>query len=437
MNYSIHKYCFLIFILLFLLFSVVGKILQIPVYEIVSMLGLGYVSYIYMSLKIGNSVHKVFVATFIFQFLCALFLKTEFILFAESPHGPSADDGILYYEYAQKGAYMTADAFKNYVSDTQWDNVDDYGFLFYLRFICQLFPQSITPFILILLNAVYISIAAMALMKTMLMLDNTNPRSVALSTAVFSSFIFFVNLSAVGLKEDIFVPIICVVFYYMTSYFSRRRLSDLLFIIFWISLTFFFRVSITLILVVVFLVGIFSLRLNRKIVGYGIIAALFLSPVLLDFVLRNFLGVSLEVVQKVAENRYSQTDANSTTKQLGDMIAAVIGPFPNFSSTIDSIFYSYSSLLKMILNLPVLYSILMIFKKGMCNYYFIACFYLVGIMLTLVSGTGLDLRYHIPFFASFIILLRLYINKFSLGIYIWGAYLILCCFIVYFYNLLK
>ncbi len=438
MQYTIIKKCYLIFAALYFLFVVIGKILSIPVYEQLSMLGLGSISYLYIyHNKNQLNTYRLFINSFFFQFICAMFLKIVFILFAESPHGPSADDGILYLEYAQKGAYMSASIFKNYVSDTQWNNIDDYGFLFYLRAICQLFPSFLVPVVLIFLNALYIAIGAVALMKTMLLIDNSNKQNATLAISIFSSFLFFVNSSAVGLKEDLFVPIICFAIYHMVSFYKRKRIINIIYLSFWIALTAFFRLSITLILVVTFIIGFVSSKKNRKTIVFLFILSMLISPFLIDFILKSFLGVSLEFVLKVADARYGQTESDSTLKKIGDIIATFIGPFPNFSSTIDSIFYSYSSLLKMFLNLPVLWVIFIVFKKSLYQYYFIAFYYVVGLIMILVSGTGLDLRYHIPFFVSFIILFFVYLNNFKLKRIAWLSYISLSLLLVYFYNMLK
>ena len=439
MTVSQLKYSYLIFVLLYLLFIVVGRIGSLPLYEQVSMLGMGLLSFLYIFQKriLFSCPINVFINTLLFQFICALILKSEFYLFAETIHGPSADDGILYFEYAQKGANMSAEAFKNYFYDTQWNNIDDYGFLFYLRAIFMLFPGFMVPFVLLFLNALFVAIGAVALLKTMLLFDSSNEENAEIATAIFSSFLFFVNSSAVGLKEDLFVPIICMSIYHMTSFYKERRLSDILWLFFWIALTVFFRLSITLILLLIFVIGLVSSESNKRMIAYGFIIAVIASPIIIDFILTRFLGLSLETVLQVANARYGQTDADSATKKIGDMIAAFVGPFPNYSSPNDSIFYSYSSLMKMMLNLPVLMAVIHIFRNKVFDYYYLACFFVIGIMMTVVSGTGLDLRYHIPFFVSFIILLYYFMNNMEMSKKIGLPYLACCIVLVVAYNILK
>ena len=438
MSFSVIKNRYYIFFALFILFLVNGKVLELPVYEQVSMVCLGLVSFLYICFNAyKEDIRKVFLYTLLFQFVCSLILKSEFILFAESPHGPSADDGILYLEYAKKGAFLTSKEFIDYVSDTQWNNIDDYGFLFYLRAICKIFPDILVPYVLLFLNAFYISLGAAALFRTMLLIDGTNPWSASLATSVFSSFLFFVNSSAVGLKEDLFVPIICFSIYYMVAYYISRRIPDLIKLAFWIAMTAFFRLSITLILILIFVVGLVSTNSNKKKIAWGFLLSIVISPILLDLILKFFLGMSLEFIMDVANARYDQTDTNSSAKKIGDMVAAFVGPFPNFSSTIDSIFYSYSSLLKMLLNLPVLAAVYLVFRRFMYNYYFITFFYVIGIMMTFISGTGLDLRYHIPFFPAYIILFHLFLNNYEVKKWIWIGFVVFCGLLVYFYNALK
>ena len=229
MSFSVIRNSYFLFLILFILFLVNGKVFELPLYEQVSMVCLGLVSFSYICHNAyQQDVHRIFLYTLLFQFVCSLILKSEFILFSESPHGPSADDGILYLEYAKKGAFLTPKRFIDYVSDTQWNHIDDYGFLFYLRAICRFFPDFLVPYVLLFLNAFYLFLGAVALFRTMLLIDGTNLWSASLATSVFSSFLFFVNSSAVGLKEDLFVPIICFSIYYMVAYYLSRRIPDLI-----------------------------------------------------------------------------------------------------------------------------------------------------------------------------------------------------------------
>ena len=118
-------------------------------------------------------------------------------------------------------------------------------------------------------------------------------------------------------------------------------------------------------------------------------------------------------------------------------MASVIGPFPTFVDSHDTMFYSFSSILKMLLNLPVLCAVIRILRKYDYRYYFVTFLYLIGIMFNIVVATGLDMRYQMPFFGAFLLLLFYYLNTFEIkSIFLYG-YIFGCASITFIYNIIK
>ena len=333
---------------------------------------------------------------------------------------------------------MNFNQFQYFLSNTIWSGIDDKGYLFFLRSLFILFPKESVAYIVILLNAFFIAIASVALYKIMIFIDSTKKQNAIAVTSIFSSFLFFVNTSAVGLKEDIFVTIITLAIFYYVRFMFNKKIHLFLCCIFFTVLTVFFRTAITASLFTVFFAGIITTKSKKKMIVYGFIISLIALPFILDIVCQYILGIPLEHVLAVAQNRNADTSgADSGAKQIGNILASIIGPFPTFVDASDNMFYSYSSMVKMILNLPVLCAIFRILIRYDYRYYFVAFLYLIGIIFNIVAGTGLDMRYQIPFFGAFLFLLFYYLNTIELkSILLWG-YSLGCAGITFIYNMIK
>ncbi len=426
------------FLLLFLLFGISGGWGNISTYQLIIQFVFAVVSFLYIANRRLSSTNKIFVNTFLFQISLASILKLMFLNFEDCEFGPSAADSIGYFDYGLRGSRMTLDKFQDMLSDTSWGGIDDCGYLYYLRFLFGIFPDVMVPFVAIFLNSIYISVAALALYKTLLILVPEKKQIAITVVGVFSSFLFFVNSSAVGLKEDLFVPIIIVSVYYYVSYRINRKLLTLFLCVFFTLMTVFFRTAVTAILLTVFIADILTNQKNKKIVIYSFVIALLFLPFVLHIICDYILGISLDDILAVAQKRNDIADgANSSSKQIGNILASVVGPFPTFVDPIDSIFYSFSSMVKMLLNLPVLYAIFTIIKKFDYRYYFAAFIYLIGIIFTIISGTGLDMRYQIPFIGAYFILLFYFVSELRVGKLIYIIYFVTCLGIVVMYNVTK
>lgn len=426
------------YLLLFILFGISGKWGDIATYQLILQFVFAISSYYYIANFRIISINQIFINTFLFQFTLSFILKIMFVSFEDSEFGPSAIDSIGYFNIGNKGAKMPLVGYIKMLSNSYWSGIDDRGYLFYLRWLHILFPKGIVPFVVIFFNAVFIGIAATALYKSLLLLAPHRRRNAAAVTCVFSSFLTSVNTSSVGMKEDVFIPIIIVALYYYIRYVKNQQLLDLFFCIFFTFLTVFFRTAITASLIVVFAIGLFSSKNNKKYIVYSFYIALIFSPIIIDFIISNFLGISLERVLEIAQGRNrNTTGADPGTKAIGNIIASIIGPFPTFVDSHDTMFYSFSSVIKMIFNFPVIYAIIRILKKCDYKYYFAAFLYLIGIMFNAIVGTGLDMRYQMPFFGAFLILLYYQLNRIKIKNIIILGYGIVCVSIAFVYNMIK
>ena len=432
------RFSIVLFLLFYLFFGVRGTWTDIPFYQLFLQFLFAIISYLCIlnSQKIVQS--KIFVYTFAFQFGLAILLKIFFVLNAETEFGPSAIDSLGYFEFAQRGAQMNLSQFQYYMSDTSWAGIDDKGYLFFLRTLFVLFPKGSVAYIVILLNAFFIAISSVALYKTMIILDPIQKRNAITVTCVFSSFLTFVNTSAVGLKEDVFIPIIILALYYYLRFRKKCNIINFTMLLLFTLLTVFFRTAITASLILVFAIGFISSKNNKKYVAFSFYISIVAFPIVVDFVTKRLLGIPLEGVMAIAQARNEMTTgAESSSKMIGNVLASVIGPFPTFVDSHDTMFYSFSSILKMLLNLPVLCAVIRILRKYDYRYYFVTFLYLIGIMFNIVVGTGLDMRYQMPFWGAFLLLFFYYLNTIELKPIFYYGYSFGCAGITFIYNMIK
>ena len=299
--------------------------------------------------------------------------------------------------------------------------------------------QDIALWLVIVLNAFLIACSAKFLYKTCEFYnknrsDDTNSRIIA---TIFSTFTFFIDTSATGRKEDLFMFFIAGAFYYMVKYQRTRKMTDL----FWFGLfggfTIFFRTAVTFIIVVSFILGVYVKERNKKLYTFILLGAAFLGPIMINIIAEKVLGKSMDEIYNIAESRYNSAGNNSYGKKMGDIAASIVGPFPNYTYFKDTLFFSYSSLLKMLLNLPVCATIFWVIKNMKIEFYSVASSVVLGVVMLALTGTGLDLRYHIPFFVPFLLVFAVFLNfdiVFPKKQVAKVLYMLMCLFLIYLYN---
>lgn len=430
----------LFFLLFFVIYLIIGYKEKIDNYSLFTQITYGIISYLYILCNKNNiSIRKIFLFTFIFQLSLTLILRMEYILFENYSilgNDPN-NDGIAYFHYVKIGVDKTITQYRNIISDNNWDNINDYGYTFYLYFLHKFMSYEVLLWVVIILNSFYISIASVYLYKTCNLLGKNNDvnHTSSLITAIFSSFLFFVNSSSVGRKEDLFILPITLMFYFLIKYQLDKKTFSLIMFLFWCLLTIFFRGAVTFIFIISFIIGIIPTYKNRKIYTIILLIISFFGPLMLNLVAEKIFGMSMDSISSIAESRYSSAGENSNIKKIGDILASFVGPFPNYTYFKDSLHYGFSSVLKMILNLPVLLYILKVIKNMDIKLYTLCFSYLFGIILLAITGTGLDMRYHIPFFIPFMLILYKSLNCLNIKKTFLFLYYMVCILLIYNYNL--
>ena len=158
---------------------------------------------------------------------------------------------------------------------------------------------------------------------------------------------------------------------------------------------------------------------------------------MINIIAEKVLGKSMDEIYNIAESRYNSAGNNSYGKKMGDIAASIVGPFPNYTYFKDTLFFSYSSLLKMLLNLPVCATIFWVIKNMKIEFYSVASSVVLGVVMLALTGTGLDLRYHIPFFVPFLLVFAVFLNfdiVFPKKQVAKVLYMLMCLFLIYLYN---
>lgn len=313
------KKAFVIFLLFYLLFMCIGYKEEIDTYAIVMQIVIALSSFGYASFMLKNKGKNILLLTFLFQLVLSVCLRLVFIsydkvsIFGNDPN----NDAINYFRYALLENYKTIGEYKYFLENNYWGNIDDFGYTFYLFFIHKVMSQDIALWLVIIFNAFLIAFSAKFLYKTCELYnknrsDDTNSRIIA---TLFSTFTFFVDISATGRKEDLFMFFIAGAFYYMVKYQRTRKMTDL----FWFGLfggfTIFFRTAVTFIIVVSFILGTYVKERNKKLYTFILLGAAFLGLIMINIVAEKVLGKSMDDIYNIAESRYNSAGNNSYGKK--------------------------------------------------------------------------------------------------------------------------
>lgn len=292
---------------------------EIDTYAIVMQIVIALSSFGYASFMLKNEGKNIFLLTFLFQLVLSVCLRLVFIsydkvsIFGNDPN----NDAMGYFQYALLANYKTIGEYKYFLEHNYWGNIDDFGYTFYLYFIHKVMSQDIALWLVIILNAFFIACSAKFIYKTCELYnkyrsDDTNSRIIA---TIFSTFTFFVDISATGRKEDLFMFFIAGAFYYMVKYQRTRKMTDL----FWFGLfggfTIFFRTAVTFIIVVSFILGTYVKERNKKLYTFILLGAAFLGPIMINIIAEKVLGKSMDEIYNIAESRYNSAGNNSYGKK--------------------------------------------------------------------------------------------------------------------------
>jgi hypothetical protein len=222
----------------------------------------------------------------------------------------------------------------------------------------------------------------------------------------------------------------------MYKYKEEKKSFALFAAISFILSTFFFRSVITLMLCFSFLFLLYCNEKNRKKTIYISIILGGIILFMLNTIIYNFTGFSMDHVLNTARSRIQRTGDSESMQWFIQFLSSFIGPFPNFTRTAEyGIYHNSGLLLKCFLNFFAYVGTYKILKNFDFRFYPIALYVFMGYLMLTISGVSLDMRYHVTFLSSLMILIANGLQRVSLKNYMFYIYSVICILIIISYNI--
>ena len=379
----------------------------------------------------------VFGFIFLNFFIMSFILRSIFIIYTGDPYANT--EGCDSYKYETQAMLFANESYGNFLRGILSNgsmNVDDIGYSTIVFVINNFFSDlAWTRSFVIFLNAIAITSSSYLMYRLLLNLG-IEQKLALFGTCIYGFFPFFFVSSAMGLKENIFCFLIIASFYYMYRFKRKKTIVSFMASCLFISLTFFFRSVITLMLILSYIALLCSNKYNRKRIIFIATIAGGLLLCILPAVILSFTGISMELVARVTESRLARTSDSVSMQWLIQILASIIGPFPNFTRTAQyGIYHASGLLLKCFLGFFACVGVWGILRKLDYSFYPVVLYMLMGCLMLIMSGVALDMRYHVTFFFAFVVLMIKGFQMYAYKKYLYYLYIALSMSVVCFYNL--
>lgn len=396
-----------IFIVFALYFYAVGYKENIPVYmecmRVVFTVCYCYTIYLAVRLQISKTL---FFSYLFFSFLLLSIALLNCRLYSGDRLFGDTQDAYFYMNSAIR--WNKLELYDYWTRLLRYSNIklDDLGFLSIMYFAVKPFGNdtaSIATF-LILINSIAYIVGVYYFFKlcSILLQDE---HKVYIATALWAGFTRLVTTSAGGAKEVVFTTLIILAMYHIYKYKERHTAFSLTKALLFISTCLFFRFAICYALVLSLLTIIFTNENNKRTIIKLAFFVLLFSGAILSILLPVLTGISFEQIHSVTESRMSRVRGNSLTMVLLPPLSLFLGPFPNMDRTnIAGFMYGFSLLLKDFVSPYFISAIYGIIRNFSYQFYPLLVFIVCNLMMLLVSGVTLDIRYHITYIPFFFLL---------------------------------
>lgn len=254
--------------------------------------------------------------------------------------------------------------------------------------------------------------------------------------ALYSFFPFLTVVSGVGVKENFFLFIIISAFYYMFRYKETKFRKYFYLTLIFCFLSIFFRVATFGMILISFFICLISKDNNGKGLMRLMILGAILGIIFLSVLLKVLFGRGLEFFIYIASYRTGQVgqSVGSIGQWIIGFLAVFLGPFPNFSRAAElAIIHSPGVLMKGVVGFPILLGIIYYSKKYITKFYPLLVYFIMNILMTVLVGVSLDMRYQLPFFPIGLVYCAKYLQDKKLKLY-FVYYLFLLFILIWFYN---
>jgi hypothetical protein len=353
--------------------------------------------FLYCSYKFKISIGVILVTVFFSSLILSFILRQCFLELTHTPFGPAADS-YGYNKIALNVMQKSFKEFQQYMLDHNY-SIDDYGFPIILYFVYSLSGnEQAALFIMLLFNTLAITLSTYYLYKLMLLFCIEH-LYIRFFCAAWGFFPFLSVTSAVGLKENFFCVFIIASFYYMYKYKKHKKFLYFLLFLLFTFYCYLFRIAIPVMILLSFIILLLVKARNAKMVLNILFIGFFASIISLNILFTYIFPFSLEHVLAVASYRLSQSGSSSSTAWITQIISGLVGPFPNFNRAVAyGIIHNSGLLLKLIYSFSLWVGIWYVLKTLNYKYYALVAYIIMGMVMLILSGVSLDMRYQITFF---------------------------------------
>lgn len=342
----------------------------------------------------------------LYSFCLSLLLRCYFIDYYGKPFG-EAVDSYKYDEFANSTVIHGSDLFSSLRQNEL--NIDDFGFSSVVYFIYRLFSPEAGRWILLLFNSILTVWMSHNMYRTCILL-HFDFRKAMFATSVLGLFPFLFVTSAVGLKEVVFCFLISGALYYTYKWRHDKKVLSLFTACAFITLTLFFRTAIAAMLAMVLLCSAVSNENNKLRLLVLFLFGAVLTVFVLDWAMQTIFGKSLEFILAVTQGRNlvfedRALEAGADSGYFVQALGGLFGPFPNFTRYVQyGILHSSGLLFKCILGALAFRSVYFVVRRLDYIFYPVLLFLFLGLLMRILCGVALDMRYDITFFESFVII---------------------------------
>ena len=424
-------YAVVVFVLMAIIFKMVGYKEYIPRYmELVRALFIVYGFVVALCVSIHVKLRVQLIIHCILVFSLSAVIRLAYSLHGLDIFGPSYDS-YAYLHVAERfstygwGEYLDAVGRLGY-------NRDDLGFFSLTYLFARVYNSEVfIAYGMLVLNVVLLYFSSYYLYRLAKLLD-IEEWIARLVAVIWCTFPFLTMTMASGLKEVVFCSLIVLAVYNMYRYKERKRMKSLIGVVFFVVSCLFFRTAIFYLLVFTFILVLWANERNgKKLLALGLVACAamsFILPYLLSM-----MGYAMESVTATADARMSSRGASSTVTGVLPYIAAVLGPFPNMNRT-DSygFMHGYAIFLKCCMSGFFVVGVFRVIKRVDVKWFPLLLFIIGNLLMLIVSGVTLDMRYHITYIPFFFLLACS--NCYGKGSSLYGMYLLCLLFVIWKYN---
>lgn len=424
----------------FALFYLIGSNWFPPLHLAFIQLFMLVFGYLLSRLVLGNMKYRVMII-FVFQIVSIALLTFINITYYGDPLGYDPHDALV---YRGLGELYGENSFSAYFRKLVFylPILDDWGYPSIVWFVYHFFGKDgwIT---LLLFNAIIVSFGSNRLYK--LSKCFVNESYARLVMLLWGFMPFSICTATGGLKENFFAFIVISAFYYFYRNLSLKTPKNIVFLLVYTILMFFFRlVTGILMLLCIAMYILLKIRFVRKnyikIVFVGLVGVAMVFPVVFN-TFAIYRNVSFESVSASADAKADTSGGASVF--VANSLSGIIGPFPNFiSKDPDKINYitrySFSPYVKMLISFFFVCALFVIVKKKDTKLIPMLAFVLLHIVMIIFTFFALNMRFHwihMPLF--FMLSAYGYENRKLIPIFsksTFSAYLLFSMLLVVYYN---